>query len=594
MPRTSNYYTLKSDPMDILRSTRSCSKQRSTDTNSIWKRKRLKIGDRVGIYWKGDECYYPCTVGRNENNSSRSRFFVQYDDGLSEWTDMAQERWLLQSNSICKKISIGSRVAIYWRERGCYYPCTVEKRDYTALSCSRFFVQYDDGFSEWTNMAQELLLWLDDKDTKDQDQNNEQCMSFNEGNNANKFVNDSDSDSDDNKALSSFVDKYTKKKDVDNEAESNDNKPLATSIPSPTKKTKTAIDRTRYESTETRNNYCKLSTKEACKDTMEKIALHQGVKEKQCPNNAANKCRDNIDPFAIHHKNYSVIFDTTKLGLSIYAVKETCEVIVREVTNAKYKNTIYPQDVITSIGTIKLKSSTTVHDVINLLSSLKRPLTINFVRRKNGYNKNNPICIDVDGEEENIALQGGQGDTNAKYMYGSGRNGNKQEVFDKLAAASAKEEKEVVNVFDDDNEVVIVEKKRKALTNAYKTGSINSIKVDGCIIIGSTGKNFIHARENCVIEPFAVDPSKHCDKCFCYVCDVNASDCTEWDSHCHAKNNERKWKNLRSKIRSRKKAPERELRLLATATTAGSSSTFSHDDLSAKRTRRTKDSNTIN
>ena len=25
----------------------------------------------------------------------------------------------------------------------------------------------------------------------------------------------------------------------------------------------------------------------------------------------------------------------------------------------------------------------------------------------------------------------------------------------------------------------------------------------------------------------------HCEKCYCYVCDVNASECLEWRTHCH-------------------------------------------------------------
>ena len=70
--------------------------------NTIWK--RLKIASRAGIYWEGDSdsCYYPGTVieerknnGDNPNDTSRF-FFVKYDDGETEWTDMEQEQlqWL--------------------------------------------------------------------------------------------------------------------------------------------------------------------------------------------------------------------------------------------------------------------------------------------------------------------------------------------------------------------------------------------------------------------------------------------------------------------------------------------------------------------
>jgi DNA mismatch repair protein MSH6 len=62
--------------------------------NSLWW--KLQVGSRVGIYWKDDKCYYPCTVEkleeRTEANPLPSRFFVRYDDGETEWTDMAVEK----------------------------------------------------------------------------------------------------------------------------------------------------------------------------------------------------------------------------------------------------------------------------------------------------------------------------------------------------------------------------------------------------------------------------------------------------------------------------------------------------------------------
>ena len=67
--------------------------------NTLWR--KLKVGSRVGIYWKDDKCYYPCTIEKRaeatkDNGFEPSRFFVRYDDGESEWTDMAIEklRWL--------------------------------------------------------------------------------------------------------------------------------------------------------------------------------------------------------------------------------------------------------------------------------------------------------------------------------------------------------------------------------------------------------------------------------------------------------------------------------------------------------------------
>ena len=63
--------------------------------NTLWR--KLKVGSRVGIFWKDDKCYYPCTIEKRaeankDNGFEPSRFFVRYDDGESEWTDMATER----------------------------------------------------------------------------------------------------------------------------------------------------------------------------------------------------------------------------------------------------------------------------------------------------------------------------------------------------------------------------------------------------------------------------------------------------------------------------------------------------------------------
>lgn len=41
--------------------------------------------------------------------------------------------------------------------------------------------------------------------------------------------------------------------------------------------------------------------------------------------------------------------------------------------------------------------------------------------------------------------------------------------------------------------------------------------------LGATGSNpltdFPHAREHCLVHPFQTDPNRHCENCFCYVCD---------------------------------------------------------------------------
>ena len=67
-----------------------------------------------------------------------------------------------------------------------------------------------------------------------------------------------------------------------------------------------------------------------------------------------------------------------------------------------------------------------------------------------------------------------------------------------------------------------------------------------------------HARCSCPTVHFIVLPekeaservrntnSKACDKCYCWVCDVLASECTEWSSHCMAFDRDPTWKKRRA------------------------------------------------
>jgi hypothetical protein len=46
-----------------------------------------------------------------------------------------------------------------------------------------------------------------------------------------------------------------------------------------------------------------------------------------------------------------------------------------------------------------------------------------------------------------------------------------------------------------------------------------------------------HMRQHCTEHPFAVDPKLFCQDCYCYVCDVPASECEAWETdHCRATN----------------------------------------------------------
>ena len=88
-------------------------------------------------------------------------------------------------------------------------------------------------------------------------------------------------------------------------------------------------------------------------------------------------------------------------------------------------------------------------------------------------------------------------------------------------------------------------------------------------ITGSTGKNalsdFPHARHLCLVKPFTKNPEEFCSNCYCYICDIKASECSEWqDLHCKA-DSDIKWHRRRSKIRNKRKAPERALQRLASS-----------------------------
>lgn len=64
-----------------------------------------------------------------------------------------------------------------------------------------------------------------------------------------------------------------------------------------------------------------------------------------------------------------------------------------------------------------------------------------------------------------------------------------------------------------------------------------------------------HARADCPVHMFATDITgaaheenrKFCDKCYCYVCDEEASKCKAWKAHCMATDNLAAWRDLRSR-----------------------------------------------
>lgn len=86
-----------------------------------------------------------------------------------------------------------------------------------------------------------------------------------------------------------------------------------------------------------------------------------------------------------------------------------------------------------------------------------------------------------------------------------------------------------------------------------KSGEEKQQEDEDVAIIGATGPNaladFPHSRENCVTNPHARDPASHCPNCYCYVCDILASSCPAWQTHCHATHGSSKWRKMREDVR---------------------------------------------
>ncbi|GAX27289.1 hypothetical protein FisN_23Lh144 [Fistulifera solaris] len=68
--------------------------------------REVAVGDRVGIYWEGDKRYYYGKVTRHEKGKKKP-FFLEYDDGESEWVDFSKSKYRFEK----KKVSDRAKVA---------------------------------------------------------------------------------------------------------------------------------------------------------------------------------------------------------------------------------------------------------------------------------------------------------------------------------------------------------------------------------------------------------------------------------------------------------------------------------------------------
>lgn len=120
---------------------------------------------------------------------------------------------------------------------------------------------------------------------------------------------------------------------------------------------------------------------------------------------------------------------------------------------------------------------------------------------------------------------------------------------------------------DDDDCVEVARPADRQLPDVLSTGAPADDEAnEDCAFVGRTGdlalSDFPHARENCLTHPFRQGKeAKHCLNCFCLVCDLEASRCTEWHtSHCRATHTDPAWRAARELAKKQREAVARRQR----------------------------------
>ncbi|WVZ57733.1 hypothetical protein U9M48_008080 [Paspalum notatum var. saurae] len=156
------------------------------------------------------------------------------------------------------------------------------------------------------------------------------------------------------------------------------------------------------------------------------------------------------------------------------------------------------------------------------------------------------VVIDVQSSPESIAGGGAA----------KGRSGGSEKKGRKRAAPRPLD-------LDDEVEMWTPREKRRLdeecqilcgdpLAAAIEVAPIPAAANDDIAVVAERGKvacrDFPHPRSACAKNPFSTTPhERHCEKCFCYVCDI-AAPCVFWKGHgghCHASDRDKKWKTLR-------------------------------------------------
>jgi hypothetical protein len=136
--------------------------------NTLWK--QVSVGSTLSVYWKDDDQYCNATVVKQRGTSSMFR--LEYDDGDNEWLDLSQHQFSLLSNDNTttttkswKDVSVGCRIAVYWKDDDKYYNATVVNPGSASPGAlpSIFSLQYDDGEAEQLNLSQHCFQLMDEK-----------------------------------------------------------------------------------------------------------------------------------------------------------------------------------------------------------------------------------------------------------------------------------------------------------------------------------------------------------------------------------------------------------------------------------------------
>ncbi|GAX27397.1 hypothetical protein FisN_23Hh144 [Fistulifera solaris] len=67
--------------------------------------REVTVGNRVGIYWEGDKRYYYGKVTRHEKGKKKP-FFLEYDDGESEWVDFSKIKFRFEKKKVARRAKV--------------------------------------------------------------------------------------------------------------------------------------------------------------------------------------------------------------------------------------------------------------------------------------------------------------------------------------------------------------------------------------------------------------------------------------------------------------------------------------------------------